>query len=364
MRTTPLFICALGVAATAQTTKYVPPTHETVEGNSTNTYPFGRAVGGLQVLVDAPFLTTQSGFVSAVSFRPNGLLLGATTAIGYSAQYKLTCWNTNLNAAAMTNVPANNAGTGTPTVVFNANLTLPSVGPSALMPEPFSVRFPFGSVYQFSGSTSNFLMQVETVGTIAPPSTWAIDALSTNKSNITGLQVRVAAQCTYLNNRLNTTLGATEAAKAIPGGMVTYSVASTAVGAWPMVLAILGTTNAAPGYPLDLSVLGMPGCTLNVNAPVTQTLAETAGAYPTVVWPIPAFPTLVGATVYVQNLGVNSLTSLVGAVTSDAFAVTIGDATAPAGVKAQSIFSTNLSTWSIGTAGAYHPVLKFEGVFP
>jgi hypothetical protein len=113
MRKTPsLLLLLLPGLAVAQQVKYVPPTHANVEGSSTNTYPFGRATAGLQVLVDAPWVTQGVGFVNAVSFRANGLAAGSAAVQGYSGGYRVTCWNTTVNSASLTTNPATNGGLG------------------------------------------------------------------------------------------------------------------------------------------------------------------------------------------------------------------------------------------------------------
>jgi len=364
MRKTPsLLLLLLPGLAVAQQVKYVPPTHANVEGSSTNTYPFGRATAGLQVLVDAPWVTQGVGFVNAVSFRANGLAAGSAAVQGYSGGYRVTCWNTTVNSASLTTNPTTNAGSATPTVEFNGTLTLPTVTPSVIMPEPFSVKVAFTTPFPFSGSAGNFLMQVET-SSVPVATGWGIDAIVLNKSTITGWGVKVATGCSYLSNKLNVTLGSSELLGAVPGGSVGYKLATTSAGSWPTVLAILGSSNALAGYPIDLSALGMPACALNIDPLVTQTVLESSGAYANVTWLVPNLPALTGGTVYVQNLGLASPSSLLGAVTSDTYAVTLGDATAPAAQRAHSIFSTNLTTWNIGGTGGYHPILKLEGVLP
>ena len=79
-RILPAALCLLAAPAVAQITGYVPGGNATVEGNSTFTYPFGRATGGIQVLVDGSVLRqTFSAMLLSVAFRPNGVLIGGTT---------------------------------------------------------------------------------------------------------------------------------------------------------------------------------------------------------------------------------------------------------------------------------------------
>lgn len=364
-RVIPFALCLLGVPLCAQASRVVPASHETVEGNTTFTYPFGRAVGGIQVLADAANLSASANaFVSSVSFRPNGILTGGTSATGYSSAYKVTCWNTLTKAAGMTTTTAANIGTALPTVVFSGTLNLPNVGVSTVLPEPFAVAIPFSAIYPFDGTTYNLLMQVETVGTATPVGSWNVDAISISKTVITGVGVKVGTLCAYSGQSLAMTYGSTQAASAIPGGSITYPLTAVSTAAWPTVIAILAGTNASPGFPIDLSAVSMPGCFLHVDPIATQPILAGASSYPNVSWPIPPLSTLVGGSVYIQNLGLNTLSSLIGAVTTDAFAVTIGNSAAPYPLTVQSIFSTNLTTWSISGAGAFHPVLKFTGFFP
>lgn len=358
----PAALCLLAAPASAQLTGYVPAGNATVEGNSTFTYPFGRAVGGIQVIVDGSVLAqTFTSMLLSVAFRPNGVLIGGATSTGYSSAYKITCWNTNVLASGMTAVPATNAGTATPTVVFNGTINFPNVGVSTVLPEPFSVAIPFTTGFPITPQATNLLMQVESVGSATPVTTWNVDAISISKTLITGTASKVGTACAYLGQTLAMTYGSTQTASAIPGGSITYPLAATSTAAWPTVIAILAGTNAAPGFPIDLSVVGMPGCMLNVDPIATQAILATGSTYPSVSWPIPALPTLVGGAVYVQNLGLNSLSSLTGAVTTDAYAVMIGNSGSAYPVTTQSIFSSNLSTWSISPTVSFHPVMRFTG---
>ena len=342
----------------AQQAKVIPSAFVTVEGNSTHTYPLGRGLAGMQVLIDAPLVTATAGVVTAMSFRANGAT--PTTSVGYTKNYKVTAWTSPVTAAAMTKDATANQGSATPTVVFNGPLAVPTPPNGSVVPHPFGPRFVFLAPYQFNGANGNLLLQLETADTTVPPTTWPVDAVSLNKSTVTGLAVKVANGCAVGPASLKLT---TQAALAVVGGSLTTKIQSSTVGAFPIAFGILGGTNQAPGYPIDLTPLAMPGCTLNVEPVAVQPLLETAGTYPDFVFPIPNVPALAWGSVYIQVLGNASPTTLVGSVTSDAFVYTIGETTA-APVRAQSIFSLDLLSWNLGAVGAYHPVLKLEGVLP
>ena len=364
MRTLTLCLCLSSALASQTSTKIVPASHANVEGNSSLTRPFGLPTAGVQILVDAPSLTLGAGQVTAVSFRSNGVLLSLAAQAGYIKGYKVTCWTTSVTAAAMTTTPANNIGTATPVVVYASNLSLPTVNPGGMFPYPFSARFPFSSPYPYNGASGNFLMQVETTDTITPPTTWQVDTVMTHRTNVQGLAAKLGEACLDSGKVIVTTLGPTQLTTAVPGGNLVYKLGSTQAGKWPTVLAVLGFSNSDPGFPIDMSAVGLPGCFVYTNPVASQTILENVNVYPDVTWPIPNIAALTGATVYVQNLGVASLASLAGAITTDAFAVTFGTPGVGNPIIAQCIHSITLTSWSMNTVNAIYPVMRFEGTFP
>ncbi|MCC6672265.1 MAG: hypothetical protein IT458_14480 [Planctomycetes bacterium] len=359
--TTVLLPLLLAAGVAAQASKVVPPYFATAEGNRTHTYPFGRDNAALQVLVDAAWLTTQTGLVQAVAMRPEGSLTAIYT--GYTKNYKVTMWTTATTAAAMIANPTTNIGTATPTVVFNGPLTLPTASPRAILPAPFSVRIALTTPYVFNGGAGNLLMQLETADTVVPPSSYSLDAAFLRSTTAELATAQVSRVCA---NGLAQSLSLVPSrTSGVLGSTLDMTLRASTPGAFPQALVFLGTDNAGPGYPIDLGVIGMSGCTLNTDIFALQVVLATSGLFPTVQWPLPAMPQLANLPVYVQALGwANPPATFANSVTSEAFVALLHPGPGYP-IQAQSIFyvaSTN--TWSMGSGGGYLPVLNFEGVFP
>ncbi len=109
----------------------------------------------------------------------------------------------------------------------------------------------------------------------------------------------------------------------------TFQLAVTNVpAATPLVLGIAGfstieqTAGAYP-LPLELGVIGMPGCSQRVSTDVVVALAASGGSAPWVL-PIPPSPLLTGFTFHVQALVPDAGVNAFGATTSDAGTAIVG----------------------------------------
>ena len=123
------------------------------------------------------------------------------------------------------------------------------------------------------------------------------------------------------------TLGVTSMANTtlpVIGGTLTTTIDNLEFGA---ALMVLGLSNTLSGgvipLPLDLGVLGAPGCSLRVSLDVTDTLV---GASATLPWSfaIPNMPALMGTRIYSQAAPF-STTNAFGFVTSHAYGWVIGN---------------------------------------
>ena len=357
--TATLAACTLGGVASAQTSRVVPPFYATVEGNSRYTYPFGRDQAAMQLLIDRSQLTAGNAVVTAVAFRPEGSTTAAFT--GYSKTYKLTVWTTTVAAAAMTIDPIANAANQPATVVFHSVLNVPSAPPLSVLPSAFTLRVPFANgPYPYASAMGSLLLQVDTADTVVPPGSWNVDAASLRTTTAEGSVTLVATGC---QNGSNDALGMTIPRNtAIVGGSIDLALKTSSNGAFPLAVGILGARTLPA---IDLGVVGMSGCSLHVEPLLTQSVNESAGAYPTISWPLPNLPLLQGLALFAQTLGwANPPSTLMGSVTSDASAVIVGP-TGGWSVDAQSIFYVaSTSRWSMGSNVAFFPVVSVEGVFP
>ena len=89
------------------------------------------------------------------------------------------------------------------------------------------------------------------------------------------------------------------------------------------VLGASRTTSSAGPLPLDLGVIGAPGCLLRTSLDVTLTATGTAGSALLTI-PIPNAPSLLCGRLYTQALGLDAGANGLGATTSDAAAVILG----------------------------------------
>ena len=361
MRTTILAATLLLPAvANAQITRHVPPDFGDVEGNRSFTYPFGRADAAAQVLVDAPWVTTGVGIINVISMRPEGSL--TATYAGYSKAYTLTLWTTPVTAAAMTADPiANIAGT-TPTVGFSGTLNLPTAAPTTRLPAPFSVVFPLTTPYVFVGTSGNLLLQIDTADLTTPPGSWNVDAVFQRSTSHELILASVSPACANGNGHtLNLTPDRTSGAI---GGAFNFNFRQTTTTAFALAAMFLGSTNRAPGFPLDLTGIGMPSCALAIDMLANQIVVPVGGVFPSAQWPVPASPWLVDLPLYHQALGLASTASLSNAVMSEAWVTMVHPGT-PYPTQAQSIFYVaSTARWAIGAGGGLTPVLELDGIFP
>lgn len=343
----------------AQTAKVIPAPWATVEGNSRSTYPFGRQDAAIQVLTDAPQVTTATAILMGLSFRADGW--PDNTYSGYQKAHKVTAYTTPTTAAGMSKDPiANRGGPTSPgTVLFDGNLSLPNSAPPAVLPRPWSVRFAFTSVYTYDSTKGNLLLEVATNDTTTPPGNWTIDAVNIRTTGtIEGQRQQVSAGCSGGGSTLTLKL-----ADGKIGGNLDIAFTSNTNGAFPQLLAMVGASISDPGFPIDLTPAGMPGCTLDVNPIWTIPVLENAtGGYPSLLFPISNSQTMVGLTAYVQALGWTTKPTLNSSAMTPAWSMTVGDS-APVVTSQMAFYVASTGMWSLG-AGQYVPVFRLEGVFP
>lgn len=349
----------LSSALAAQAARVVPPGLADVEGNRTFTYPFGRADGHVQVLYDATWVSSSGGVITQMSFRADSPAT-PTTYAGYTKGYSITLWTTPVAATAMSTNPTANAGGATPTVVYNGPVTLPTASPVATPPAPFSVVVPLGTPYVFLPSSGNLLLQIDSTDLNAVPGSWNVDSVFLRTSGVELQTAQVAAGCTSGGQtlrlapvRTSGTLGATLDLTLTPSPV---NATFTAAFVW------LGLTNRAPGYPLDLTPLGLSGCVLATEPLAIQGQVASGGTFPVTQWPIPMQPQLTGLPLYHQALGLTQPPSLAGAITTETFVTRIHPGTGYP-LQAQTIFFvTTTSTWTLASpTGGLVPVIELFG---
>ncbi len=348
--------------AVAQMTRVVPSENATVEGNSSNRYPFSYPSAKLQVLIDAPRLTTGQGLITAFAFRADGQ--SRSTWTGHTKAYSFTFHTTLTSAASMSIDPIANAAGATPTIVASGAFSLPTSTPPPTLPRPFAFRVPLPMPYVYAGNVGNLLMTIETTDTTAVPTdAWRLDAVneSITGTNRQAMRVEIGEGCANgAGDRLTLALSG-----GLLGGTLDATPTLTAAFAFAQGLLLVGFTNAAPGLPLDLSFVGLGGCTLHVEPLVAVPLTSTGGVVQPVSIPVPATPNAFRVPVYLQSIALMSgRPGLQDAVVSPGMVALLDSPIVPT-VREQSIFySASLGRYSISATARYVPVLQFEGVFP
>jgi hypothetical protein len=75
--------------------------------------------------------------------------------------------------------------------------------------------------------------------------------------------------------------------------------------------------------PIDLGIIGMPGCPLRISADVTATVVG-AGNSATLLFPVPNNPTLIGVQIFTQALSLDIGLNPFGFAISDAAVMLVG----------------------------------------
>jgi hypothetical protein len=361
-------VACLGVVGDilpAQNLKVIPSAYAGLEGNSSNTYPFGRQIAELQILIDGFQISKSLAVMRSLNLRPDETTTGYPA---YSKQYTLTLFPTTVTAATMTIDPNANAGTARGTQVFAGLMNLAAQAPRTVWPAGFDIKFPFQSTYTLDASKSNLLAHIRTNDQVTPPTSpgrWALDGIFFSDTSLGNEKAKIGYRCQdsnggYLNLTAGTGLNV--------GGSLSLTLAlggGATAGTWPTAILGLGVTTRSPGFPLDLSGLGMPGCILIVDPVLAPFLNESGGTYPAFTPAVPNNNSLHGAVFLAQALGATK-NGLLGGVVTDAWQLRIGPAQAQTHTI-QSIFmlaSTSGNRWSISPTGAYCPVVQLDGVFP
>lgn len=361
MRTIPTLVlpCVAALAAVlpGQQAKVIPSGMDFVEGPLVYTYPFGRADGAMQVLVDADQVTLGQGLLLGIRFRPSQVT-GTQTQIAHTKNYRVTAYVVSQTAATMVADLATNIGTATGTIVFQGPVNLPAQQILAVAPAPFSIHIPFTQPFPYDGSLGNLLLHVETADTAAVPGLYRIDAVQFRNATIEGIVAAVdTTGCTVPGTGAGLTMGAS-AATAIVGGAIANTLTETVPGSFTSALVGL----ALDRQQQDLAFLGMPGCTNFLGTFTSQVAVATGGAFPLVNWNIPALPSIAGIPCVTQALALPANGSFSSSVTSNALAIRVGSSTPPVN-KVMAAFRSSTG-WFIGTVGSFSPVMQFEGIFP
>jgi PKD repeat protein len=109
----------------------------------------------------------------------------------------------------------------------------------------------------------------------------------------------------------------------VVGGAATIVVDRLPFGIGVMALGVSSTFSGIGPLPVDLGLIGMPGCPLRVSFEATLTLIG-AGTSASLAFPVPLTPSLVGTQIYTQALSLDPALNAFGFAISDAAVLLVG----------------------------------------
>jgi hypothetical protein len=346
----------------AQQTKVLPKGMDFVEGPSVLTPPFSTTTQGMQILFDASEVTTSVAVLTGMRFRPTQ---ATQSSASFTKPYLVTAYHVSTTAAAFEALaspydPNLVIAGAAPTQVFNGPLTLPATGPLAITPAPFSIYIPFTPAFVYDSSLGNLLLQIDTADLTPTPGTYRIDAVQFRFTPSSGIVSDIDGQgCVVAGNSL---LSSTLDDNVIVGGSIDTTLTSSALGAFPAVIATLGFDRADT----DLGVIGMSGCIARVAGNLIADLVlETPAGYPLLSRAIPPDPVFFGVPLVTQSLGLAASGLLGDSVVSNAEAMRIcGSSLTITGMCGFRTVAGATDAWFHGTVGQITPVIQLEGVIP
>ena len=252
---------------------------------------------------------------------------------------------------------------GTPTTVHNGPLNLPAAPPPVPPPAPFSLVLTFSAPWVFVSAPSNgrsLMIDVEASST--PATAWHRDARLVSGDGRAATSASLGAGCNG-SNALAPTTALVTPISAMPGGTIALSATNLPAAA-VHAFTFLGFQSTAP-FPIDLAFAGAPGCLVRTDLFLTQMLftrepgPNFTRAYGT--WPVPADPSLAGASVNFQWAAIDPQANALGLVVSSALRVSLGTPpTRSFATQSQWTFTqgTDLATQ---TAGEFGGIVQISG---
>lgn len=309
-----------GFAAAQNQTKVVPTLAKYADGNTGSGFPFYYYSQRCQQIWDAGVVANSVALIQSIAMRADAAW-GSMTAFTLNGA-KVSFSHTTVTAAAMSTTYAKNL-TGTPTVVFNANLNLPAVTPPTKGPAPFNVVIPCSAPFVHTVTQGNLMLELETPPATPQKSGWHTDAQGPG-----GLTAEFGVSGKPSGNDTLSLVG-DGGGKCVPGGNVQVTTATT-IKSYPgaMFLGSSDTLWQSLPLPLDLAGIGAPGNHLytGMELQIAHNWTQSGGRWVSVVnIPVPNQNVWVGITVYAQSAIVDWQANQFGGVFSNAVSIGVGD---------------------------------------
>ncbi|MBK8974574.1 MAG: hypothetical protein IPM29_01475 [Planctomycetes bacterium] len=261
MRPVLIVPCALFAAAAvvAQTDVVVPAAQAGAEGDSARMVEGLGHAGRQQILVHVSHLAPLAGRrLTALTFRRDHT--ADFTGLGGEIDLVVRVGAAGRTVTAPSRTFADNVVGAVE--VFRGRVTLPAASPSAPASAVWTgdnaVRVQFTTPYAYAGGDLCVDLAGAPVGTA--PIVWYPDAVS---DATTGIVTVVGTACGPFANPSGQRTGVG------PRGLVPGETARFTTWGTPGAFAILGLGGGLRSQPLDLALVGAPGCTLHVDPLIT-----------------------------------------------------------------------------------------------
>lgn len=341
------FALLLGGAAPleAQSSYVVPNTMTSVEGRSFTSFPFGRSTPvRLQLAYAAELFLPRSMTIRRIAFRPDGGRALAAKGIDLEIHASAIA-----PAAALGSSFAANRGSGHASVFARRRLSLPAIV-SAAGPRAFGVEFVLDRSFALDPTSSGLL--IEFIVHAQQAGRYELDLDASCISARANFGRPGCAGSNQLVPVADCPTSALELGKA-------FTLRVARLRPQDLALGYLGTKETGTwqglALPAALDIFGARGCTLNTDVAVSVGgLVDVRGELrlPGVV---PTTPSLVGAWLRFQGLGLDAPANALGMAFSQGFKIQV--CTRP---PMRRCVSTNLSAVTGSVDAGLVPVTRFR----
>ena len=269
-----------------------------------------------QLIYDVSDVMTPAGLWNSLDYRRPGLnqqntYLGNVNNAGTTNATIILSWSTTA-LANVTNTFATNVG-GSPVTVLSGMVNLPAGPAAAIWPHPWN-NIPFTTPYVWiRPPTGTLVVDILQTGNTST-SAWYLEMQGPNNG---GRSANGNAPSTCKNSALGYANSIGYSGTLMPGGQwyVSYGgLPNNAPGfAWIGSQGIGGTYGGLL-LPIDLGVIGAPGCFIHasVDYAIPLTAAGTSARWPTI--QLPNDPSLAGAFFYDHSIWLDAAANALGAV--------------------------------------------------
>ena len=346
------FTCA---STPAQTSKIVPASAATTEGNGSAIYPFVyNATRGQQVWA-AQAVAKGAAVLNGVNFRRDGV--NRNYAAVSLTTHVVTIGHTSVSPTTMSTTFTANI-TSTMTTIVNGKYSIAALPAPTTPPAPFAIKYPMSTPFVYTTAKGNLIMEWTTgSGQANSKVDYQLDAIRFTTGG-SGAVRPFGSWGKFAGN--DSAAWKADPAKLVPGGSADISLAGFGQGyVSKLFIGLSDKTFNGLTLPYDLGAIGAPGNTLytglDVIVPFTlkQVSTTSFGANP--IFPLPNDNKLIGFKAFIQSYYADAKANAAGLVASNAMELTIGSSG-----PVSKMIGAQSTTGKVGSPTSA-PVVQFVG---